>query len=89
MERLNGVLKSVFRNLQCRLNTSPQNAGKIINACAVLHNFRLAHRLLSEDYIDNIEENNDVSSNEEDYEEPLRVATRIRDRLKFSFSNLN
>ena len=88
MERLNGVLKSVFRSLQCRLNTSPQNAGPIINACAVLHNFRLAHGLLSEDYIDNMEDNN-LSSNEEDYEDPFRVASCIHDRLKSRFSNLN
>ena len=72
VERLNGVLKSVFRSLQCGLNTSPQNAGTIINACAVLHNFRLAHGLLSQDY-----------------EEPLRVASHIRDRLKSRFSNSN
>ncbi|KAI8120492.1 putative nuclease HARBI1 [Lucilia cuprina] len=88
VERLNGVLKSVFRCLQGGLNTSPQNAGKIINACAVLHNFRLAHGLLSEDYLVNLEEHSDTS-NEEEYEEPLRAASRIRDRLKSRFSNLN
>ncbi|KAI8119256.1 putative nuclease HARBI1 [Lucilia cuprina] len=88
VKRLNGVLKSVFRSLQGELNTSPQNAGKIINGCAVLHNFRLAHGLLSEDYLLNIEEHSDTS-NEEEYEEPLRAASRIRDRLKSRFSNLN
>ncbi|CAL1672570.1 unnamed protein product [Lasius platythorax] len=47
VERLFGVWKAVFRCLseQRRLMSEPDIAGKIVNACAVLHNMRIAHRL--------------------------------------------
>lgn len=47
VERLFGVWKSVFRCLsaQRRLMYEPEMAGKIVNACAVLHNIRIAHRI--------------------------------------------
>lgn len=47
IERLFGVWKAVFRCLsaQRRLMYNPDMAGKIVNACAVLHNMRIAHRL--------------------------------------------
>jgi len=47
VERLFGVWKSVFRCLsaQRQLMYEPDMAGKIVNACAVLHNMRIAHRL--------------------------------------------
>jgi len=47
VERLFGVWKAVFRCLsaQRRLIYEPGMAGKIVNACAVLHNMRIAHRL--------------------------------------------
>ncbi|XP_025160784.1 putative nuclease HARBI1 isoform X2 [Harpegnathos saltator] len=51
VERLFGVWKSVFRCLsaQRRLMYEPGMAGKIINACAVLHNMRIAHRIQDEE----------------------------------------
>lgn len=47
VERLFGVWKAVFRCLsaQRRLMYEPDMAGKIVNACAVLHNMRIAYRL--------------------------------------------
>lgn len=47
IERLFGVLKSEFRCLsaQRQLMYEPGLAGKIVNACAVLHNMRIHHRL--------------------------------------------
>lgn len=89
VERLNGVLKGVFRCLQVGLNTTPQTSGKIINACSVLHNFRLGHGILPEDNMVNLDTENNFSTHEEEYTEPLREASRIRDRLKSRFSNSN
>ncbi|XP_023305019.2 putative nuclease HARBI1 [Lucilia cuprina] len=88
IERLNGVLKSVFRCLQVGLHTSPQAAGKIVNACCVLHNFRLAHGLHCDALFVNEEGAfNDTSfGNDELNYEPLPVASRVRDRLKERFS---
>lgn len=45
VERLFGVWKAVFRCLssQRRLMYEPGMAGKIVNACAVLHNMRITH----------------------------------------------
>lgn len=47
VERFFGVWKAVFRCLsaQRKLIYEPDMAGKIANACAVLHNIRIAHRL--------------------------------------------
>jgi len=47
VERLFGVWKAVFRCLsaQRRLIYESSMADKIVNACAVLHNMRIAHRL--------------------------------------------
>lgn len=47
VERLFGVWKAVFRCLssQRRLMYEPGTAGEIVNACAVLHNMRIAHRV--------------------------------------------
>lgn len=47
IERLFGVLKAEFRCLssQRKLMYEPGLAGKIVNACAVLHNMRLEHRI--------------------------------------------
>lgn len=47
VERLFGVWKAVFRCLsaQRKLIYDPDMAGKIVNACAVLHNMRIEHRL--------------------------------------------
>ncbi|XP_032690439.1 putative nuclease HARBI1 isoform X1 [Odontomachus brunneus] len=48
VERLFGTWKAIFRCLsaQRRLMYEPDMAGKIVNACAVLHNIRIAYRLL-------------------------------------------
>lgn len=45
VERCFSVWKAVFRCLsaQRRLMYEPGMAGKIVNACAVLHNMRIAH----------------------------------------------
>lgn len=47
VERLFSVWKSVFRCLseQRRLMYEPGMTGKIVNACAVLHNIQVAHNL--------------------------------------------
>ncbi|XP_025157887.1 putative nuclease HARBI1 [Harpegnathos saltator] len=47
IERLFGVLKSEFRCLsaQRQLMYEPGLAGRIVNACAVLHNMRIHHRI--------------------------------------------
>ncbi|XP_025160770.1 putative nuclease HARBI1 isoform X2 [Harpegnathos saltator] len=47
IERLTGVLKSEFRCLsaQKQLMYEPGLAGRIVNACAVLHNMRIHHRI--------------------------------------------
>lgn len=47
IERLFGVIKSEFRCLsaQRKLMYEPGLAGRIVNACAVLHNMRIHHQL--------------------------------------------
>ena len=47
VERFFGVLKSVFRCLSYQrvLMYEPGLAGRIVNACAALHNMRIHHRL--------------------------------------------
>ncbi|KAI8121770.1 putative nuclease HARBI1 [Lucilia cuprina] len=82
IKRLNGVLKSVFRCLHVGLQTTPQMAGKIINACTVLHNFRKEHGLLTENITIEEEEEDNIFSNGEEVKEPLRLASRLRDSLK-------
>ncbi|XP_055843196.1 putative nuclease HARBI1 [Episyrphus balteatus] len=83
IERLNGVLKSVFRCLKIGLFYSPAAAGRIINACCVLHNFRIKHGIYDDIPIEEL--NND---DENIYHPPEnnsvhhRAALRIRDRLK-------
>lgn len=47
VERFFGVFKSVWRCLSYQrvLMYSPNMAGKIVNACAVLHNMRIHYRV--------------------------------------------
>lgn len=63
-------------------------AGRIVNACAVLHNMRQANGILYADVLDEFHnevlyENNNNADNIEDYNVrgPLAVARRIQDRL--------
>lgn len=51
IERLFGVLKSEFRCLsaQRKLMYEPGLAGRIVNACAVLHNMRIHYRVQNVD----------------------------------------
>lgn len=70
VERLNGVLKGVFRclNQDRTLRYSPRKCGSIINACAVLHNMRRHLNLDLEEQI-NIDPNiinGDVNINNEE-----------------------
>jgi len=56
VERFFGVFKSVWRCLSYQrvLMYSPDMAGKIVNACAVLHNMRINYRVpVEEENIDN------------------------------------
>ncbi|XP_055904862.1 putative nuclease HARBI1 [Eupeodes corollae] len=82
VERLNGVLKSVFRCLKLGLSYNPTLSGQIINACCVLHNIRLNYGIVEEFIFEE-----DAVSNEEtspDSTSHLRAATVIRDRLRLS-----
>lgn len=56
VERFFGVFKSVWRCLSYQrvLMYEPVMAGKIVNACAVLHNMRIHYRIpIEEENIDN------------------------------------
>lgn len=85
VERLNGVIKGIFRCLKVGLNTTPQTAGKIINACTVLHNFRLEHGIFFEENTEDIDYIVPIQTIENT--EPMREASRIRDRLKRRICN--
>ncbi|XP_023243392.1 putative nuclease HARBI1 isoform X1 [Centruroides sculpturatus] len=54
VERCNGLLKSRFRCLHKHrvLNYSPYKAGLIINACAVLHNMCIVHKISLDENIE-------------------------------------
>lgn len=57
VERLFGVLKSTWRCLSRHrvLQYKPGFAGRIVNACAVLHNMRNAHGIFDDDLFDEID----------------------------------
>lgn len=71
------------------LQYDPGFAGRIVNACAVLHNIRLAHGILYADALDEFhdericENNNNAHDIIEDHNVrgPLAIARRIQDRL--------
>jgi len=69
------------------LQYEPDFAGRIVNACAVLHNMRNAHGILDDivdefDYDSHMYENcNDGDINPDNGRGPLAIARRIQDRL--------
>lgn len=89
VERLFGVLKSTWRCLSRHrsLQYEPGFAGRIVNACAVLHNIRIAHGIpndLIEEVMDGepalpIDDEDDVPL--DNNVRPLAIARRIQDRL--------
>ncbi|XP_024873458.1 putative nuclease HARBI1 [Temnothorax curvispinosus] len=85
VERLFGVLKSTWRCLSKHrvLQYEPGFAGKIVNACAVLHNMRIAGGILDDDPFEKYA-NGDVPGihiDDDDNLRPLTLARRIQDRL--------
>jgi len=94
VERLFGVMKSVWRCLSRHrvLQYEPGMSGKIVNACAVLHNMRIANRLeqnICEEDDENIADidmnnyNDDDDDDDDDNNDfrPLALARRIQERL--------
>lgn len=66
IERCNGVLKSRFRCLlkERVLRYSPERVGRLVNACAILHNICIAANLELDDDIIVEEEVNNVFQND-------------------------
>lgn len=88
VERTFGVLKSVFRclNQERRLMYEPGLAGRIVNACAVLHNMRIDNELPNNFIREDLREPavnhpNLELDNEGLPERGVALAQRIRDRL--------
>lgn len=89
VERFFGVFKAVWRCLSYQrvLMYEPAFAGRIVNACAVLHNMRIHHRLPMPDYdeADNqIIANDDDNRHERDVlvrQGPRAVARRIQQQI--------
>ncbi|XP_068085924.1 putative nuclease HARBI1 [Anabrus simplex] len=89
VERLFGVLKGEFRCLsqQRQLMYDPVMSGMIANACAVLHNMRIAHRL--DNAVDAVEEQGRIHrvneepllGEEENANQRRAVAQRIQQSL--------
>ncbi|KYQ58969.1 Putative nuclease HARBI1 [Trachymyrmex zeteki] len=73
VERFFGIWKSVFRCLsaQRQLMYEPSMAGKIVNACAVLHNMRIAHRIydieLNDDFVHDLNRQNIFDNEDRQY----------------------
>lgn len=96
VERFFGVFKSVWRCLSCQrvLMYAPDKAGKIVNACATLHNMRIHYKL------PNHEEDLDVELNGQNMDAnlevpyidqrggPRAVAKRIQRQILDQFDNL-
>ncbi|XP_011883790.1 PREDICTED: putative nuclease HARBI1, partial [Vollenhovia emeryi] len=88
IERLFGVLKSTWRCLSRHrvLQYEPGFAGRIVNACAVLHNMRNAHGIVDDVLLDEIDhehinENCGDAHDINDIRGPLAIARRIQERL--------
>lgn len=86
VERLFGVMKSTWRCLSRHrvLQYEPGMAGKIVNACAVLHNMRIQNGIQME-MIDEAEMAHGnrpiLHEDEEDNLSQLAIAQRIQDWL--------
>ncbi|KAK0171480.1 hypothetical protein PV327_011236 [Microctonus hyperodae] len=91
VERLFGVLKGTWRCLSRHrvLQYEPGFAGRIVNACAVLHNMQNAERMLDDERFDDFADGEHVYGNnnvgdfnlDNHIPGPLAVARRIQDRL--------
>lgn len=89
VERLFGVLKSTWRCLSRHrvLQYEPGLAGKIVNACTVLHNMRKAHGILDDNFDACFDHNEYVYESYGDADDinhvrgPFAIARRIQDRL--------
>lgn len=85
VERLFGILKNTWRCLSKHrvLQYEPGFAGRIVNACAVLHNMRIAGGIYDDVFEDDM--NEDIAdiqvNNDNDILRPLALARRIQDRL--------
>ncbi|XP_036345841.1 putative nuclease HARBI1 [Rhagoletis pomonella] len=87
IERLFGVLKGTWRCLsqQRVLLYDPAFAGKVVNACAALHNIRLSERSIS-DPIENF--STDFQNSDRIFESPnasSSTAKRVQERLITNF----
>ncbi|XP_036144483.1 putative nuclease HARBI1 [Monomorium pharaonis] len=92
VERFFGCFKGMWRYLSYQrvLMYDPTFAGHIVNACAVLHNMRLYHRLPAADYYDAVDDgvnNNNVQIRDNDQGDenirqgPRALAQRIQSQL--------
>ncbi|XP_068991139.1 putative nuclease HARBI1 [Neodiprion pinetum] len=89
IERLFGALKSTWRCLSKHrvLQYEPEMAGKIVIACAVLHNMRIDFGLQPDmyedpnEYVMNIPNMANMDDDDDNNLPPLALARRIQDRL--------
>lgn len=75
----------MFQCLASELRLSPEFSGTVINACCVLHNFRLSHGY--HDDIDEVEESLDTINEDVDggFQQDLAEGRRIRTNLTLNF----
>lgn len=80
------MLKRVFQCLSSDLRLSPEFAGTVINACCVLHNFRLSHGY-HDDIVDEAERPFDTLNENGDgrFQQDLAEGRRIRNNLMVNF----
>lgn len=83
VERLFGVLKSTWKCLSKHrvLQYEPGFAGRIVNACAVLHNMRIAGGILNDDSFEDYENENvrsDIHIDDDDDDDNLRPLALAR-----------
>lgn len=86
VERFFGVFKSMWRCLSYQrvLMYAPETAGKIVNACAVIHNMRLHYNIPIQQYDNFIDEEPVPANNENaiiDRRGPRVIAMRIQKQL--------